>query len=96
MNKKNSVIKFQPFADGTAFLDFWDFIVSTNLLPLGSLVMALFCTWKFGWGWNNFVAEANAGKGLKVKNWMRPIFQFVVPIAIIVLYIYGLVNFGWK
>ena len=90
-----SVIKFQPFADGTAFLDFWDFIVSTNLLPLGSLVMALFCTWKFGWGWDNFVAEANAGKGLKVKNWMRPIFQYVVPVIIIALYIYGLVTFAW-
>ncbi len=91
-----SKFSFQPFAEGSAWLDFWDFIVSTNLLPLGSLVFALFCCFKFGWGWENFKAEANTGAGLKVKNWMRPIFQFVVPIAIIVLYIYGLVNFGWK
>lgn len=89
-----SVIKFQPFAEGSAFLDFWDFIVSTNLLPLGSLTVTLFCTYKFGWGWKNFVAEANAGKGLKVKNWMRPIF-YIVPFIIVGLYIYGLVTFPW-
>ena len=91
-----SVLTFQPFAEGSAWLDFWDFIVSTNLLPLGSLIFALFCCNKFGWGWNNFLAEANAGKGPKVKNWMRPLFQFFVPAAIIFLYIYGLTTFPWK
>ena len=90
-----SVIKFQPFADDTAWLDLWDFIVSTNLLPLGSLVYVLFCTTKFGWGWDNFVAEANAGKGMKVKNWMKPFFKFVVPVIIIALYVYGLTTFAW-
>ena len=87
---------FVPFAEGTAWLDLWDFIVSYNLLPLGSLAFALFCCNKFGWGWENFLAEANEGKGLKVKNWMKPIFRFVVPVAIIVLYVYGLVTFAWK
>lgn len=86
---------FVPFAEGSAWLDFWDFIVSTNLLPLGSLIFALFCCNKFGWGWDNFLAEANAGTGLKVKNWMKPIFQFVVPIAILIIYVYGLVTFAW-
>ena len=90
-----SVIKFQPFAEGSAFLDFWDFIVSTNLLPLGSICFAIFCTWKFGWGWDNFVAEANEGRGLKVKRWMKPIFQFVVPAIALILYVYGLVTFPW-
>ena len=91
-----SVIKFQPFAKGSAFLDFWDFIVSTNLLPLGSLAFALFCCNRFGWGWDNFVAEANTGKGLKVKNWMKPLFRFVVPAVIAFLYVYGLVTFNWR
>lgn len=91
-----SRFSFQPFAEGTAWLDFWDFIVSTNLLPLGSLTMALFCCFKFGWGWDNFVAEANTGNGLKVKNWMKPIFAYVVPIIVVVLYVYGLATFGWK
>ncbi len=87
---------FVPFAEGTAWLDLWDFIVSNNLLPLGSLVFVLFCCYKrYGWGWDNFVAEANSGKGLKVKNWMKPIFMYLVPVAILVIYIYGLFNFAW-
>ena len=88
---------FQPFAEGSAFLDLWDFIVSTNLLPLGSLVTALFCCYKrYGWGWNQFTAEANAGKGLKVRHWMKPLFAYVVPLVIAALYIYGLITFQWK
>ncbi len=91
-----SVLHFQPFAEGTAWLDFWDFIISTNLLPIGALVYTFFCTTKLGWGWDNFVVEANAGKGLKIKSWMRPIFSYVVPIAVLLLYIYGLITFAWK
>ena len=91
-----SKFHFQPFAEGSAWLDFWDFIVSTNLLPLGALIFALFCCNKFGWGWDNFVAEANAGKGWKVKAWMKPIFQYVVPIVVAFLYVYGLFTFAWK
>ena len=91
-----SVFHFQPFAEGSAWLDFWDFIVSTNLLPLGAFIFSIFCCYGFGWGWDNFVAEANAGKGLKVQNWMKPIFKYFVPICVIVLYIYGLATFGWK
>lgn len=90
-----SVLSFQPFAEGTAWLDFWDFLVSTNLLPIGSLVITLFCCNRFGWGWDNFLAEANAGKGPKVKNWMKPLFQVIVPVLIVFLYIYGLVTFQW-
>ena len=92
-----SVLHFQPFAEGSAWLDFWDFIVSTNLLPIGALVFALFCcSDRFGWGWDNFIAEANAGEGMKVKSWMKPIFKYVVPIAVAVIYIIGLTSFQWK
>lgn len=91
-----SKFNFQPFAEGTAWLDFWDFIVSNNVLPLGSLVFALFCCNKFGWGWENFVAEANAGKGMKIKSWMKPVFRYVVPAAIVFIYLYGMVTFKWK
>jgi len=90
-----SVLHFQPFAEGTAWLDFWDFIVSTNLLPLGALIFALFCCYKKGWGWDAFVKEANAGKGLKIRNWMKPVFKYVVPICVLALYIYGMVTFKW-
>lgn len=82
-----SVLHFQPFAPGTAWLDFWDFVVSNNVLPLGSLVLALFCCNRFGWGWDNFVAEANTGKGLKVRPWMKPIFRYFVPAAILFIYL---------
>ena len=92
-----SVIKFQPFAEGSAWLDLWDFFVSTNLLPLGSLAFAVFCCNKrYGWGWDKFVAEANTGKGLKVQPWMKPLFAYVVPCAIILLYVIGLINFPWN
>lgn len=88
---------FQPFAEGSAWLDLWDFMVSTNLLPLGSLVVTLFCCNKrYGWGWQAFKSEANEGKGMKVKDWMRPWFTYVIPAAIIMLYIYGLATFNWK
>lgn len=91
-----SIIKFQPFADGSAWLDLWDFIVSYNLLPIGSVALTLFCCNKFGWGWDNFLAEANAGKGMKVRNWMKPVFKYFVPVMVIVIYIYGLITFDWK
>ena len=87
---------FVPFGEGTAWLDLWDFIVSNNLLPLGSLIIALFCCNKrWGWGWENFKTEANTGKGLKVQDWMRPLFTFVVPVAIMIIYVVGLINFNW-
>ena len=73
-----------------------DFIVSNNMLPLGSLVLALFCCNRFGWGWDNFVAEANTGKGLKVRPWMKPIFCYFVPAAILFIYLYGMFTFTWR
>lgn len=92
-----SVFRFQPFAEGSVWLDLWDFIVSTNLLPLGALIFALFCcSDRFGWGWENFVAEANAGKGLKVQPWMKPVFKYAVPFVIVVIYVIGLVSFPWN
>ena len=77
-------------------MDFWDFVVSTNILPLGSLVLALFCCHNFGGGWDNFFKEANTGVGPKMKNWQKPIFTFVVPVIIAIIYIYGIATFSWK
>lgn len=91
-----SVLHFRPFAEGTTWLDFWDFIVSTNLLPLGALVGLLFCCNRFGWGWDPFVREANTGKGWKIKSWMKPVFRYVLPVIIAFVYVYGLATFTWK
>ena len=91
-----SVFTFQPFAEGSAWLDFWDFIVSNNILPLGSLVLSVFCCYPFGWGWKKFVEEANTGAGMKVRPWMKPIFMYVLPVFVIFIYVYGLLHFAWK
>ncbi len=91
-----SVFHFQPFAEGSAWLDFWDFIVSVNMLPVGSLLLAVFCCFGIGWGWENFMKEANEGKGMKIKGWMKPFFSWVVPLVVLFIYIYGLITFSWK
>ena len=91
-----NLIHFQPFTAGTTWLDFWDFIVSTNILPLGSLILALFCCSRLGWGWDRFVKEANTGTGLKIQKWQKPLFQYVVPAIIAAIYIYGIATFNWK
>ena len=91
-----SILHFQPFSEGTTWLDFWDFIVSVNVLPVGSLFYALFCCNRFGWGWDSFILEANSGRGWKVKPWMKSLFRYVVPAIILFLYVYGLLTFKWK
>ncbi len=84
-----------PFGnEGLVIMDLEDFIVSNCLLPLGSFVFVLFCTIKkYGWGWENFKAEANTGSGIKVKDWMRPYMSYVLPLIIIVIFVIGIVNF---
>ena len=71
-------------------LDSLDYIVSNLLLPLGSIVFALFCTLKYGWGFDSYMKEANIGEGIKVKPWMKYYFMIVVPLLILFLMISGL------
>lgn len=82
---------FTPFGPGSNVLDLEDFLVSNILLPVGALLYVMFCTTRYGWGWDNFVNEANQGKGLKVKKWMRPYITYVLPVIIAVLFIIGIV-----
>ena len=76
---------------GRDILDSEDFIVSNILLPAGSLIFLLFCTTKFGWGFDNYLAECNTGKGIKMARWLKPYFQFVLPILILIILISGLI-----
>lgn len=76
---------------GKTFMDLEDFIVSNVLLPFGSLMYVLFCTQKFGWGWDNLIAEANAGNGLKVPKWIRPYATYVLPIIIFVILVMSVI-----
>lgn len=88
----NLLSGFQPLGSGSTILDLEDFIVSNVLLPLGSFIFVIFCTTRYGWGWKNFKAEANAGKGLKIKNWMRGYMTYVLPVIVLALFIVGIVN----
>ncbi len=67
-----------------------DFIVSNILLPLGSLIYVLFCVTRYGWGWDNFVAEANQGEGLKIQKWMKPYMTYVLPVLVAIVFIIGI------
>ncbi len=80
-----------PMGEGTNFLDLEDFIVSNLLLPSGAMIFVLFCTTRYGWGWKNFIAEANTGKGLKFPEGLRWYVTFVLPVIIAAILILGLV-----
>ncbi len=87
----NVLSGIQPLGEGSAVLDFEDFIVSNNLLPLGSLAFVLFCTRKNGWGWDGFIAEADQGNGMKFPNGtvMRFYISYIIPIIILAIYFKG-------
>ena len=76
----------------TSVLDVEDYLVSNILLPLGAFIFTIFCTWKCGWGFENFMAEANTGKGLQVKKWMYGYMKYVLPVIIFVLFVLGAIN----
>ena len=81
---------FQPFGEGSCVLDFEDFLVSDLLLPLGSLAFAVFCCHRYGWGWEKFRSEANAGRGPKLAKWLRPYCAYVLPLIILAIFVIGL------
>ena len=76
---------------GKNFMDLEDFAVSNVLLPLGSLFYVLFCTTRYGWGFDQFFAEVNTGKGLKFPKWLRPYVSYVLPLIIIVVFIMSVI-----
>jgi NSS family neurotransmitter:Na+ symporter len=82
-----------PFGKGSNIMDLEDFAVSNILLPLGALVFVVFTTSKKGWGWENFLKEANTGRGLKVPNWLKGYMTYVLPIIILALFVIGIYNF---
>lgn len=88
----NVLSGIQPLGSGTSIMDLEDFLVSNLLLPGGSLIFILFCVSRYGWGWDNFVQEANAGKGLKIKKWMRGYMTYILPVIVAVILILGLVK----
>lgn len=88
----NVLSGFNPLGGSSNVLDLEDFIVSNNLLPLGSLIYLLFCTWKCGWGFKNFRNEANTGKGLKFPSWVLIYVKFILPVIVIVIFVMGYIT----
>ena len=78
---------------GLSIMDFEDFLVNNILLPAGALIFVVFCTSRYGWGWKNFLAEANTGKGTKVANGLRFYMTYILPLIVAAILIIGLVNF---
>lgn len=83
---------FMPFGEGSAVLDFEDFLVSNICLPLGSLIFVLFCVSRYGWGWKKFTSEANEGRGIKVVNGMRWYMTYILPLIVLAIFIVGIVD----
>lgn len=80
---------FAPMGVGSTVLDFEDFLVSNNLLPLGSLVYLLFCTSRYGWGWDSFLKEANSGAGVKFPKAVRFYVSYILPLIVLFIFVQG-------
>ena len=90
------VLVFNVWSDvsilGFGIMDFEDFMVSNNLLPLGSLVYLFFCVSKYGWGWDNFMAEVNQGKGMKFPKWIRIYVTYILPLIVLFIFVQGYIS----
>ena len=89
-----NVLSFiMPLGEGSTILDLEDFIISNNILPLGSLVYVIFCTSRrYGWGWDNFITEANMGRGIKFPSGLKVYAKYVLPVILIVFWAQGIVS----
>ena len=81
---------FEPLGAGSNILDLEDFFVSNLALPIGSIVYTLFCMSRYGWGSENYYAEVNEGKGLKMPRFLKPYLTYVLPLVVLVLIVYGI------
>ena len=83
---------FEPFGKGSAVLDLEDFIISNNILPLGSFLFMLFCCHRYGWGWDNFIAEADTGRGLKFPKFLRFYLTWILPVVFLFIFAQGYIQ----
>ena len=86
-----NVLSFiHPMGHGSVILDLYDFILSQNIIELGSVVYVLYASWHYGWGFDNYLTEANTGKGLRLPRWFKPYFSVVLPLLIVFILVQGL------
>ena len=88
----NVLSHIQPLGEGTTFLDLFDFIVSNNMLPLGGIVILIFCTRKFGWGWGNFIKEVDSGNGIKFPKAIKFYVSYILPFIILGIFVIDYIN----
>lgn len=86
----NLLSGIQPFGEGSTIMDLEDFLVSNIALPIGSLIYLLFCVSRYGWGWKNFMEEANTGKGFKMPEWLRFYMTYILPFIILLIFLLGM------
>lgn len=86
----NVLSGFQPLGEGSTVLDLQDYIVSNLLLPVGAIWLVLFCVSKKGWGFENYLAEVNTGKGKRFSPKWKWYLQYVLPVLILVIILLGL------
>lgn len=89
----NVLSGIHPFGPTSGIMDLEDFIISQNILPLGSLVFLAFCTSKYGWGWKNFLKEVNAGKGMKFPVAIKGYCMFFIPVLVAIVFLKGYWDF---
>jgi len=83
---------FEPFGKGSSVLDLEDFIISNNILPLGSFLFMLFCCHRYGWGWNGFIAEADTGAGMKFPKFLRFYLTWILPAVFLFIFVEGYIQ----
>ena len=88
----NILSGFHPLGKGTNVMDLEDFLVSNLILPIGSLIYTLFCTSKYGWGWDNYLKEVNTGNGLKVPGKIRFYCKWILPLVTLFIIVNGLIS----
>ena len=88
----NILSGFHPLGKGTNVMDLEDFLVSNLILPIGSLIYTLFCTSKYGWGWDNYLKEVNTGNGLNVPGKIRFYCKWILPLVTLFIIVNGLIS----
>jgi NSS family neurotransmitter:Na+ symporter len=87
-------VNFNFLGESKTVLDIEDFLVSNLLLPLGAVIIVLFCVFKrYGWGFDKFREEANTGKGFQIAKWMRPYFVYVLPVVVVTVFVLSMLSF---
>ena len=79
---------------GKGVLDIEDFAVSNILLPVGAFLYSLFCSTKFGWGFDGYLNECNQGEGIKFPRFFKPYIKYVLPVLVLIVFISGFIPQG--